>query len=58
MNRDSRKSISSASRWSSNRARAKAAVLTGLGSAIVVKSLLSIHLGENAIIDPLRCNNQ
>ena len=56
MNRDSRKSSNSASRWSSNSARAKAAGFIGLGSAIVVRSLLSIHLGENAITGPLRCN--
>ena len=58
MNRDSRKSINSASLWSSSNARAKAAGLIGLGSAIVVRSLLSIHLGENAMVIPLRCNNQ
>lgn len=56
MNRDSRKSINSASRWSSNSARAKAAGLTGLGSAIVVRSLLSTHFGVAAIINPLRRN--
>ena len=56
MNRDSKKSISSESLWSNNRARANPAGLISLGSAIVVRSLLSIHLGVAAITDPLRCN--